>query len=104
MTTQTPPYQTASGTSAMAAESIQPHVSRLQRLTLAVLASSENGLTRYEIAEATNMQIQTVCARVNELLSKGHVKTIRDRQTNKKITRPSPSGRNVEVIYLATPT
>ena len=102
MQLELPPYQSASGTSALAAELIKPSVSRLQALTLAVLANSVNGLTRYEIADMTNMQLQSVCARVNELLAKGQVKTIRDQNTNQKITRLSPSGRQVEVIFLST--
>ena len=100
MTTTTPPYQSASGTSAIAAEYIKPSVNRLQALTLGLLSNATNGLTRYEIADMSQMSLQTVCARVNELLSKGEVHTKRDPDTNQKITRLSPSGRQVEVIFL----
>ena len=104
MTTQTPPYQSASGTSAIAAEYIKPSVNRLQALTLGLLSNATNGLTRYEIADMSQMSLQTVCARVNELLSKGEVHTKRDPDTHQKITRLSPSGRQVEVIFLTNTT
>lgn len=103
MTTTTPPYQSASGTSAIAAEYIKPSVNRLQALTLGLLSNATNGLTRYEIADMSTMSLQTVCARVNELISKGEAETHRDPVTNQKITRLSPSGRQVEVIFI-TPT
>ena len=105
MTTTTPPYQSASGTSALAAEYIKPSVNRLQALTLGLLSNAKNGLTRYEIADMSQMPLQTVCARVNELIGKGEAQTKRDPVTNEKITRLSPSGRQVEVIYsIDTPT
>ena len=99
MTTTTPPYQSASGTSALAAEYIKPSVNRLQALTLGLLSNAKNGLTRYEIADMAQMTLQTVCARVNELMTKGEAETRRDSITNEKITRISPSGRQVEVIF-----
>ena len=105
MTTSTPPYQSASGTSALAAEYIKPSVNRLQAFTLGLLSNATNGLTRYEIADMSQMTLQTVCARVNELMGKGEVQTRRDPVNNEKITRLSPSGRQVEVIYsIDTPT
>ncbi len=100
MTTSTPPYQSASGTSALAAEYIKPSVNRLQALTLGLLSNANNGLTRYEIADMSQMTLQTVCARVNELINKGAAHTKRDPITNQKVTRLSPSGRQVEVIFV----
>ena len=100
MTASTPPYQSASGTSALAAEYIKPSVNRLQALTLGLLSNATSGLTRYEIADMSTMSLQTVCARVNELINKGEVHTKRDPDTHQKITRLSPSGRQVEVIFL----
>lgn len=88
----------------MAAEYIKPSVNRLQALTLGLLANSTNGLTRYEIEDMSTMSLQTVCARVNELISKGEAETRRDPITNEKITRLSPSGRKVEVIFSINTT
>ena len=95
-----PPHARGSETSRQAALSIKKDVSRLQRLILAALAASPDGLTRYELVFTTDLSLQSVCGRVNELIRADKIETRIDPDTGKKATRLSPSGRSVEICYL----
>lgn len=53
------------------------------------------GATRYEIAELTRLPIQSICARIGELLSENAIL-----RTDR--TRPSPYGHDAQV-FVAVP-
>ena len=97
-----PPHARGSETSREAALSVKKDVSRLHRLVLSALAASPDGLTRHELAFITDLSLQSICGRVNELIRADKLETRIDPQTGKKATRLSPSGRNVEICYLKT--
>jgi hypothetical protein len=67
------PYQAHSDTSWAAAEEIQPHLGRLQRLVLAVLAE-QGPLTDNELIEATGLSPSTARPRRIELVKMGRVR------------------------------
>jgi hypothetical protein len=55
-------------TSVIARESVRWYVSRQDREIIAALKNSTDGLTREQLVDLTGIIIQSVCARVNELL------------------------------------
>ena len=87
-----PAHQRKSETSRAAAESMRPHVSRLNLQVYEWLrARGAYGATREEISVALDMLIQSVCGRVNELVRKGYVT-----QSNEK--RETSTGRQAFVM------
>lgn len=60
-------------TSKDAAESIAPHVSRLESIVLNAIKNSKTGLTTKEIAKKTRLERITVSPRVRPLCNKGLV-------------------------------
>ena len=85
------PYQRDSETSREAAEAIEPVAVTVRAEVLDYVAKWGTGCTREEIAIQLCIPLQTVCARVNELIRSGHL--IR---TNER--RMTISGRRAEVV------
>ena len=99
----TPPSVGNSDTSLEAAKSIKSSIGRLHKLVLTVVEQAEpNGLTREQIEQATNLCHQTGSARVRELFLLKRLETRIDPETGKTFRRPTSSGRNAEVCFLAT--
>lgn len=88
-----PPAHRTSPTSQAAARSIAPHRRGQQDAIVEFLSNHGDG-TREEIAQATGIAEKSVCPRITELRKAGVV-----RKTSR--TRPSSSGRDVEVLELA---
>jgi predicted transcriptional regulator len=88
------PFQVASPTSAAAAVSVRETAGTVRARCLAFIrARGPWGATRDEIARGCGIRIQTVCARVDELLKVGAV-----RRTSR--TRVTDTGRAAEVVEI----
>ena len=89
------PFQIASPTSAAAAASVRDTAGTMRaQVRQFVARRGEWGATRDEIARGCGIRIQTVCARVDELLKVGAVRrTLR--------TRVTDTGRAAEVVEAA---
>jgi len=96
-----PPHVRHSSTSEAAAEKIKLSVGKLQRQVLDVVAQAPDGLTREEIELATGLKHQTGSARVRELFLLGLLTTKVDPETGKSLRRPTTSGRQAEICFLA---
>lgn len=88
-TQPTAPYVPGSDTSQAAAESIAPHLSRLQDRLLGLIRD-RGGATVDELIVATGLVHQTVGPRVRELFLKGRVRDSGQR-------RPTRRGRKATV-------
>ena len=88
-----------SETSRESAAQLEPHIGHIDLVVLRALRTAPDGLTRFEIAEHSDLLVSTVCGSVDRLKKAGKATLRPDPQTGKKVTRLSPSHRNVEVIY-----
>ena len=80
----TAPAQRHSATSVAAAEAIEPHLNKLERLVLNHLAKATDGGTDEEIANGTGLLEGTARARRRELVKRGMVRiTPRTRDTTR---------------------
>tara|TARA_R100000742_G_C4264086_1_gene81967 strand:- start:635 stop:976 length:342 start_codon:yes stop_codon:yes gene_type:complete len=86
-------------TSKDAAVAIAPKVSALQQRVLDTVKTSEDGLTRDQLANLCNLPTATICARANELVKLGKLKSKVDPKTGKKFTRPTRTGKNAEILF-----
>jgi predicted transcriptional regulator len=87
---QAPHNRTA--TSIEAAEAIKPTAATLRLKVLEFVRSQgEYGATNNEIAAALNMRLATVCARRNELVKSGSLRT-------DGTTRLSDTGRPAQIV------
>ncbi len=85
-----PPHN-ATPTSRAAAESITNAAPTLRgRVYEAICRAGSRGLTRHEVAVATDIDLATVCPRVGELMRQGVIRVVG--------TRPSPAGRASGVL------
>ena len=67
-----PPYAPGSATSRAAAVAAAPKAgTQRQRVLEAIRSSGYRGCTRPELAEATGLPLQSICARASELLEGG---------------------------------
>lgn len=89
-----PPYQ-ASSTSKAGAESIADYAPTL-RERVYDFVRERRGATRDEITVGTGISLQTVCARVDDLLKLG-------RLTDTQDTRKTSSGRKARVLVALVP-
>ena len=79
------PAQRHSPTSVAAAEAIEPHLNRLERLVLGFLETAKDGGTDEEIAIGTGLLEGTARARRRELVKRGMVRiTPRTRETSRR--------------------
>jgi len=91
----TPPHVKKSDTSKDAAESMVPHVGRLQGVILDHVRRSPTGFTCDEIEIITGLRHQSASARVRELFLKGMIRRDGKRKTS--------SGRQAHVYVWVKP-
>lgn len=93
------PFNRGSDTSREAAEAIEPHVQRLERIVLAaVRATGAKGATCDEVEAETGLSHQTASARVNALKREGRPGGAVLFATGRK--RRTRSGRQAEVYVV----
>ena len=96
------PLHNGTETSKDAAESVQPHLSRMNREILRIIRSSQDGATCDEIEVVTGLSHQTASARVYELHHRYRAIEVRvDPQTGRPTKRKSRSERDCRVYYPA---
>lgn len=88
--TPAPPYQPGSETSRIASEAVAPKAGSQRERVLACLRQAKDGLTRHELSYLAQLPLQTICARVHELLDAGLVRV--------EGTRMGPYGKPAEVL------
>ena len=93
------PAHNRTATSREAAEAARPKISQTQNRVLG--AVTPNGSTRDELAQLTGLPTATICARANELVKLGKLCSSRNALTGRKLTRPTRSGKNAEVLFLS---
>ena len=90
---ETAPYAKGSDTSEAAAESIRPHLSRLEAVVFGSVVSL-GGATCYEVEVDTGLSHQTASARINGLVRKCLLRDSGER-------RKTSSGRPARVLVKA---
>lgn len=73
---------------------VLPMLPRLQMAILKVIARRKGWWSRREIASAANLEINTVCGRVNELLEAGHL------IESDELMRCPVTGRSVRMVRV----
>lgn len=96
-----PPHVRHSTTSEAAAEAIAHRVNALHRKVLQAYREHPEGLTRDEAEVITGLSHQTCSARCRELVLKGLLVTKVDPMTGRSLRRPTRSGREAEVLFIA---
>jgi len=96
---QPTPAHNHTETSKAAAEAAIPKVKRGQKLVLQAIQESPNGLTRDQVSSLVGIPTATVCARANELLKIGLIGPRLDETTGRKMTRPTRTGSNAEILF-----
>ncbi len=91
------PYARGSDTSRAAAESVEPHLSRLERIVFEYIdKQGHEGATCWEVEKGCGLMHQTASARIKALKDAGRI-----RATNQK--RTTNTGRLAGVYKATTP-
>jgi hypothetical protein len=86
-------HSTAETTKAALSKTVKKRSQRILAIENSLLMAGKNGLTRFEIANRLNLQIQSVTGPVRLMLDRGIVVETAE-------TRPSPSGSQSKILRL----